>query len=88
MMLLHTVQRYLSWIDISLVANDSFIPILFELMLLKKTCLVVRGSIGNCILAIASKRMDPQSKIILLTQLQVGRICGLALGKQDSESSL
>ena len=87
-MLLGIVQSYLTWIDISLVANDSFIPILLELILLKQICSAVRGSIGNCILAIASKRMDPQSKIILLTQLQVGRICGLALGKQDSESSL
>ncbi len=81
MMLLDTVQRYLIWIDISLVANDSFIRILFELILSKQRSSVLKGFAAKCILGIVSKWMDSQSKIYLLRQLQVGRVCGLVLGK-------
>lgn len=84
-MLLETVRRYVTWIDISLVANDSFIPILFEFILSEQRSSVLRGSAANCILAIVSKRMDPKSKISLLRRLQVGRVCGVVLGNEDSE---
>ncbi len=49
---------------------------------------MLRGSVSNCILAIVSKRMDPQSKITVLRQVQVSQVCGLVFGKEDSEFTL
>lgn len=61
---------------------------MFELTLSEQRSLALRGFASNCILAIVSKQMDPQSKITVLTQVQVGRVCGLVFGKEDSEFTL
>eukprot|EP01018_Ginkgo_biloba_P004887 Gb_29796 [translate_table: standard] len=83
--LLDTMQRYVTWIDIGLVANDSFIPMLFEFLLSDQRSLELRCSAASCVLAIVSKRMDPQSKMSLLRQLRIGQVCALMVRKQDSE---
>ncbi|XP_057842753.2 exportin-T isoform X2 [Cryptomeria japonica] len=82
---LDTMQRYVTWIDIGLVANDRFLSMLFEFLLAEERASELRGSAATCVLAIVSKRMDPQSKIALLRQLQIRRVCGLVLDKQDTE---
>ena len=53
---------------------------MFELILSEQRSLALRGFASNCILAIVSKRMDPQ--------VQVGRVCGLVFDKEDSEFTL
>lgn len=74
---LDTMRRYISWIDIGLVANDAFVPLLFELILLDRPSEQLRCSAAACISAVVLKRMDPQSKLSLLESLQIGRVFGL-----------
>ncbi|KAK4773473.1 hypothetical protein SAY87_028492 [Trapa incisa] len=76
-LVLDTMSRYISWIDIRLVANDAFVPLLFDLILLEGLSEQLRCSAAACISAIVLKRMDPQSKLSLLESLQVGRVFGL-----------
>ncbi|KAK4784101.1 hypothetical protein SAY86_018469 [Trapa natans] len=76
-LVLDTMSRYISWIDIGLVANDAFVPLLFDLILLEGLSAQLRCSAAACISAIVLKRMDPQAKLSLLESLQIGRVFGL-----------
>ncbi|KAF6162442.1 hypothetical protein GIB67_017330 [Kingdonia uniflora] len=80
-----SMRRYISWIDIGLIANDAFVPLLFELILVDGPPEQLRGAAASCVLAIVSKRMEPQSKLSLLRSLQINRVCGLVAGDCDSE---
>ncbi|GMH03809.1 hypothetical protein Nepgr_005648 [Nepenthes gracilis] len=82
---LNSMRRYISWIDIGLIANEVFIPLLFELILVEGLSEQLRGAAAGCVLAVASKRMDPQSKITLLQSLQINRVFGLVVKDTDSE---
>ncbi|KAF8026914.1 hypothetical protein BT93_F3414 [Corymbia citriodora subsp. variegata] len=82
---LDTLRRYISWIDISLIANDVFLPFLFELMLFDGIPEQFRGAAAGCVLAVVSKRMDPQSKLSLLKNVQISRVFGLVSDNSDSE---
>lgn len=82
---LDCMRRFVSWIDIRLVANDAFVPLLFELILSCGLSDQVRGAAAGCVLAIVSKRMEPQSKLTLLQTLQISRVFGLVSGDVDSE---
>lgn len=83
---LDCMRRYISWIDINLIANDAFIPLLFELILANGLSEQFRGAAVGCVLAVVSKRMDPQSKLTLLQTLQISRVFGLVF--EDGESEL
>ncbi|KAH7565587.1 hypothetical protein ACOSP7_019978 [Xanthoceras sorbifolium] len=83
---LDCMRRYISWIDINLIANDAFIPLFFELILANGLSEEFRGAAVGCVLAVVSKRMDPQSKLSLLKSLQISRVFGLV--KEDGESEL
>ncbi|KAH9665209.1 exportin-T [Citrus sinensis] len=83
---LDCMRRYISWIDINLIANDAFIPLLFELILADGLPEQFRGAAVGCVLAVVSKRMDPQSKLNLLQTLQISRVFGLV--SEDGESEL
>lgn len=83
---LDCMRRYISWIDINLIANDAFIPLLFELILAKGLSEQFRGAAAGCVLAVVSKRMEPQSKLALLQSLHVSRVFGLV--SEDGESEL
>lgn len=85
---LETLQRTVAWIDINLVANDTFIPVFFQFILSPGECTELRGSAVDCLLAIVSKRMDAQSKLALLQRLQIGQICGHMVDKQEAEFAL
>ncbi|XP_031386776.1 exportin-T isoform X3 [Punica granatum] len=74
---LDTMRRYISWIDIGLVANDAFVPLLFDLVLLDGLSEQLRCSAAGCISAVVLKRMDPQSKLSLLESLQISRVFSL-----------
>ncbi|KAF8084278.1 hypothetical protein N665_0726s0003 [Sinapis alba] len=82
---LDCMRRVVSWIDIGLVANDAFVPLLFELILSEGLSDQVRGAAAGCVLAIVSKRMDPQLKVPLLQSLQISRVFGLVSEDVDSE---
>ncbi|WCJ39412.1 Exportin-T [Euphorbia peplus] len=82
---LDSSRRYISWIDIGLIVNDAFMPLLFELMLLDGESEQLRGAAAGCVLAAVSKRMDHQSKLKLLQSLQISRVFPLVTGDSDSE---
>ncbi|XP_038724316.1 exportin-T isoform X1 [Tripterygium wilfordii] len=82
---LDTMSRYISWIDIGLIANDAFIPLLFDLILADGLAEQLQGAAAGCLLAVVSKRMDPQSKLSLLQSLQINRVFGLISRDSDSE---
>lgn len=82
---LDCMRRFVSWIDINLVANDAFVPLLFELILSEGLSDQVRGAAAGCVLAMVAKRMEPHSKLPLLKTLQISRVFGLVSGDVDSE---
>ncbi|KAJ0983807.1 hypothetical protein J5N97_002163 [Dioscorea zingiberensis] len=69
---LDVARRYIPWIDIGLVANDVFLPLLFELVESPEEQL--RSAAAGCLLAIVGKRMDPRPKLALLRSLQLNRV--------------
>ncbi|KAB1218353.1 Exportin-T [Morella rubra] len=82
---LESMSRYISWIDIGLIANDAFIPLLFDLILVGGLSEQLRSAAAACLLAVVSKRMEPQSKLSLLQSLQISRVFGLVAEDGDSE---
>ncbi|KAK9066158.1 hypothetical protein SSX86_013479 [Deinandra increscens subsp. villosa] len=82
---LDTMRRYISWIEIGLIANNTFLPLLFELMLVEGLPDELRLAASGCVRAVVSKRMDPQAKLTLLQNLQMSRVFGLVSGDGDSE---
>lgn len=82
---LDSMRRYISWIDIGLIVNDAFVPLLFELVLVDALSEQLRGAAAGCLLAVVSKRMDHQTKISLLRSLQISRVFGLVTEDGDSE---
>ncbi|EXB23808.1 hypothetical protein L484_009569 [Morus notabilis] len=82
---LESMRRYVSWIDIGLIVNDAFIPLLFELVLVDGLSEQLRGAAAGCLLAVVSKRMDHQTKLSLLQSLRIRRVFGLVNKDSDSE---
>ncbi|XP_042437433.1 exportin-T-like isoform X2 [Zingiber officinale] len=73
-LVLDTMRRYITWIDIGLVANDAFVPLLFDLILAPSSTDQLRAAAGSCVLAIVLKRMDHRQKMALLSSLRLSRI--------------
>ncbi|CAL9054794.1 unnamed protein product [Musa banksii] len=71
---LDTMRRYVTWIDIALIANEAFVPLLFDLILAPSSTEQLRAAAGGCVLAIAQKRMDPRQKVALLRTLPINRV--------------
>lgn len=82
---LDVMRRYISWIDISLIANDVFVPLLFELIMVEGLPEQLRSAAASCVLAVVLKRMDPHAKLSLLQSLQINRVFGLIDGNSDLE---
>ncbi|KAJ1390755.1 Exportin-1/Importin-beta-like [Sesbania bispinosa] len=82
---LDSMRRYISWIDIGLIVNDAFIPLLFDLILVDTPSDQLRGAAVRCLLAVVSKRMEPQSKLSLLQSLQISRVFRLVSEDGDAE---
>jgi len=82
---LESMRSYISWIDIGLIVNDVFIPLLFDLILVGGLSEQLRGAAAACLLAVVSKRMEPQSKLLLLQNLPISRVFGLVAEDGDSE---
>ncbi|XP_074583228.1 exportin-T-like isoform X2 [Curcuma longa] len=73
-LVLDTMRRYITWIDIGLVANDAFVPLLFDLILAPSSTDQLSAAAGSCVLAIVLKRMDHRQKMVLLSSLPLSRI--------------
>lgn len=84
---LDTMRRYVPWIDISLVANDVFIPLLFECLVSPTEPPQLRGAVAECVLAIVAKKMDAAAKLTLLKQLQIGQVCSRIMEPVEPEES-
>lgn len=65
--LLHAVERYIHWIDISLVANEKFMPLLFDV--LNSSLSEAQVSAVSVLTEIVSKRMDAGPKLNLVSGL-------------------
>ncbi|GAB2269087.1 hypothetical protein Dimus_004017 [Dionaea muscipula] len=83
---LDSMRRCISWIDIGLIANQVFIPLLFEFILNDGLPEQLRAAAAGCVLAVSSKRMDPQPKLTLLQSLQINRV--FVLVSKDDVSEL
>ena len=56
------IGAYISWIDITLIANDRFVPVLLNFMALP----LLRESACDCIHEIINKGMEPLAKVKLI----------------------
>lgn len=76
-MVLETFKKYVCWIDIGLVANDAFLPLLFNIMQARESNDCLKCAAANCLLAVVSKRMDARQKLALLHTLkpQLNIVC-------------
>ena len=70
---LDAVQRYVHWIDIALVANDSFVPLLFSV--LNSAHEAPRAAAAAVLTEIVSKRMEAGPKLTLIQSLGVVPVC-------------
>lgn len=61
-MCLDVVGKYVSWIEITLVANDRFVPVLLRFL----NQPLLRESAADCIYEVISKGMDPMAKLRLV----------------------
>ncbi|KAL3853848.1 hypothetical protein ACJMK2_017348 [Sinanodonta woodiana] len=59
---LEVIGKYISWIEINLIANDRFVPLLVRFMGLR----LLRESACDCIHDILSKGMEPLGKVELV----------------------
>lgn len=82
---LNSMRKYVSWIDIGLIANDAFTQLLFELMLVDGLPDQLRAAASGVVLAMVSKRMDVKSKLALLQNLQISRVFRLVTADSGSE---
>ena len=85
---LEAVQRYVHWIDISLVANDTFVPLLFNV--LNTGSEEPRAAAAGVLTEIIGKRMDSLAKLSLIQNLGVVPVCsqwagGLPGGTEEPE---
>lgn len=71
---LDSIRRFISWIDIAFIFNVTFLPFLFDFILVTTTSDHLRAAAVRCLLAIVSKRMESQSKLSLLQTLQITRV--------------
>lgn len=74
--ILAAVQRYVHWVDISLVANDDFITLLYSI-LDKQTgdSEQAQQAAAGVLIEIVSKRMEPIPKLSLIQSLRLTPVC-------------
>lgn len=69
---LQTAARYIHWVDIGLIANDRFVPVLLSLI---GGAPVLAGAAADCITEMVTKRMEHVPKLMLLQQLGMAQYC-------------
>lgn len=71
---LQTMQRYIPWIDIGLVANGRFVGLLMAIMDSSPSA-ALRGAVADCLMEIVSKRMDSVPKLTLIQSMGIVPRC-------------
>ena len=73
-MILESIRPYVHWIDISLVANETFIGLLFSIL---RDCKEEepRAAAAAILTEIVSKRMEPSAKLSLIQRLGIVPTC-------------
>jgi len=66
-------SRYIHWIDIGLVANDMFVPLLYTVLQMPSEEL--RGAAAEFLTEIINKRMEASPKLLLIQQLGIVPVC-------------
>ncbi|KAJ9528951.1 hypothetical protein QJQ45_000515 [Haematococcus lacustris] len=73
-LVLNTMQRFIAWIDIGLVANDKFVDLLEQILdgnSLSAPSLALRGAAADCLTEIVSKRMEAAVKLNLIQSMAI-----------------
>ncbi|GAX84343.1 hypothetical protein CEUSTIGMA_g11765.t1 [Chlamydomonas eustigma] len=70
---LQTMQRYVPWIDISLVAHPKFVALLLSLLESSDTALAAAAA--DCLTEVVSKRMDALPKLTLFESMGIVSKC-------------
>lgn len=78
---LDAARRCISWIDVGLVANDVFVPLLFDIAMSPASMPPLAAAAVGCLSAVATKRMDFRAKVGLLRSLLAAH---QGLGSPDS----
>ncbi|XP_062187227.1 exportin-T-like [Phragmites australis] len=78
---LDAARRCISWIDVGLVANDVFVPLLFDIAMSPGSAGPLAAAAVGCLSAVAAKGMDSRAKVALLRSLLVAQ---QGLGSPDS----
>ncbi|CAK0782799.1 hypothetical protein CVIRNUC_005994 [Coccomyxa viridis] len=82
---LAAVRRYVSWIDIGLVANNRFVPMLVALLGAASGGLA--GAAADVLSEIVLKRMDSTAKLRLVQQLSLGPMMAAWAERQLAQPS-
>lgn len=72
--ILQTMQRYVAWIDIGLVANDRAMSLLLGILDSSPNSLL-RGASADCLAEVVSKRMDAVPKLTLIQTMAIVPRC-------------
>ncbi|KAH7469096.1 Exportin-T [Phytophthora ramorum] len=79
---LDTLKRYISWVDIGLVVNDTLWPLLMKLLRDSET---FRCQAANCVFEVIDKGMTPEKKLAMLQQLQILEMLAALPIREDDE---
>ncbi|KAI9905990.1 hypothetical protein PsorP6_014290 [Peronosclerospora sorghi] len=79
---LETLEKYISWVDLTLVVNDTLWPVLIQLV---RESNALRCAAAHCLVEIMEKGMTPDKKLALLQQVQVLELVA-SLSIQDDEA--
>lgn len=66
---LDALQRYINWMDVGLLVNDTWLPLLFDCVQQGGAASELRGAAVDVVGEIVSKRMEAVQKLQLVQQL-------------------
>jgi exportin-T len=66
---LDAARRCIPWIDVGLIANNVFVPLLFDIAMSPGSAAPLAAAAMGCLSAVSSKRMDMRAKVALLRSL-------------------
>ena len=68
---LDALQRYVGWMDVGLLVNDAWLPLLFDCVQAAAADAALRGAAADVLGEVLSKRMEAVQKLQLVQQLPV-----------------
>lgn len=73
---LDALQRYVNWMDVGLLVNDTWLPLLFDCVQAAAADAALRGAAADVLGEVLSKRMEAVQKLQLVQQLPVVGVMG------------